>query len=246
MWVKVPLSAACVQPDAVMLPEATERPSPDNTTVPARVQPPPVPANAPGPSGPVPAASADGPPKPKKGVLIGALALLLVVFGIGGYVAATSGDGGDTAGSTTLASGSPSGGTSASTETSTATTPTTLPPTCQSSGGRCVFIDGVTLDGTSLVVSYSTFGYEPLINGSGTDHHIHFFFDTVPLAETGVPGAGPWVVWDLDENGDKLFHGEKGFKTTDIPDGAQQVCAVVATIDHRLDDDPKPSCVDLP
>jgi hypothetical protein len=95
------------------------------------------------------------------------------------------------------------------------------------------------------VATYATDGFEPAIEGSDADHHLHFFFDTVPVEQAGVPGSGPWTVWDLDPDGNKVFR-SSDLQPAGIPAEASQLCVVVAKHDHSLDDDPQPSCVDLP
>lgn len=127
------------------------------------------------------------------------------------------------------------------------TTTTEAAPACASSSGRCVVIDEITEEDGGLVVAYTTVGYQPRIEGSGTDRfHVHFFYDTVPVENAGVPGRGPWIVWDLDPDGRFLLHDVPAVQRDQIPSRATQLCAVVGTHDHRLDEDPKPSCKDLP
>lgn len=143
------------------------------------------------------------------------------------------------------------GDTSSSTTTTTiglsSTSTTITEPTCESSSGRCVFIDSVTSDAAGLVIAYSTLGFEPLVSGDPSDHHIHFYFDSIPLEEAGAPeGSGDWLLWDVDDSGAKLAYGEPFLAFDAIPDAANQVCAVVATSAHELDEDPRPVCNDLP
>jgi hypothetical protein len=116
-------------------------------------------------------------------------------------------------------------------------------PSCDVPQGRCVFIDSIELTGDTYVAEYTTVGYEPDIDGGSEAHHIHFFFDTVPVEEAGVPGPGEWFLWDLDPQGRKRFD---GFTTADRPDGAEELCAIVATNGHAVDDGAVESCVPLP
>lgn len=164
--------------------------------------------------------------------LVPVAALLVVALGIGLVLALTGGGGGKD--DTTTTTGA--------TTSSTAGGPATH--TCESSTSRCVFIDSLTTDAQGYVAAYTTVGYEPLIDGTDSDHHIHFFFNSVTVANAGVPGKGPWVVWDLDSEGEKLFHG--ALKPGDAPAAATQLCAAVATHQHAIDTDPQLSCVDLP
>ena len=136
---------------------------------------------------------------------------------------------------------------SSSSTTNGSSSSTTGGPTCESSSGRCVLIDSVTTDSEGLVIAYSTLGFEPLVSGETSDHHIHFYFDSIPPAEAGFPeGSGEWLLWDVDDSGAKLVHGDPFVAFDAIPDAADQVCAVVATSAHFLDEDPRHVCTDLP
>jgi hypothetical protein len=104
---------------------------------------------------------------------------------------------------------------------------------CVSESGRCVFIDGITRDGDTYVVRYTTIGYAPKINGGPESRHIHFYFDTVPIDQAGSPAPGSgWVVYDTDENGELVYR----FAVGDVPSGATQLCASVANVRHELDE----------
>jgi molecular chaperone DnaK len=197
------------------------------------------PASTPPPVTPTPpagdSAGAGGPGgaggRPRWLVPVGAL--LVLALGVGIVLSLTGGGGGGDDTTTTTAA--------KSTSSTAAGTPT---HTCESSTHRCVFIDSLTTDEQGYVAAYTTVGYEPLIDGKDTDHHIHFFFNSVTVADAGVPGNGPWVVWDVDPDGKKLFH--DSLKPSDAPADATQLCAAVATHHHALDTDPQLSCVDLP
>jgi hypothetical protein len=65
----------------------------------------------------------------------------------------------------------------------------------------------------------------------------------VPLEQAGHPGTGPWVLWDLDAQGRKRFDGAT---TADRPEGAEALCAVVATNGHAVDEGAVESCIPLP
>jgi actin-like ATPase involved in cell morphogenesis len=174
----------------------------------------------------------------KRWALIAALVAVVAIVGVLAAMALGGDDEPSSSGTTTTTTDG--GGTDG-------TASTTDPHACTSSSGRCVFIDELRAEGEDLVAEYTTIGYEPRIaDGDDTTHHIHFYFDTVADEEAGVPGPGPWTIWDLDSEGQKVFRGDGALKVSDIPDGATQLCAVAATHDHRLDEDPKPSCADLP
>lgn len=103
--------------------------------------------------------------------------------------------------------------------------------------GDRVTITGIGLEGDSYAVEY-TANYEPLIS-TGEAVHIHFFFDTVPVEEAGVPGNGPWILYDTPAPFTE-------YGPADRPDGATQMCATPATSDHRVVDPRVFHCMDLP
>jgi actin-like ATPase involved in cell morphogenesis len=109
---------------------------------------------------------------------------------------------------------------------------------CAAPSGKCVTIDSFERDGEQFVVQYSTLNYEPDIDGQ---FHVHFFFDTTPITEAGNPGHGDWVVYDLDENGEKVYR----FPTSDVPSDATSLCAAVAAHNHSLDS-LESSCAPIP
>jgi serine/threonine protein kinase len=93
----------------------------------------------------------------------------------------------------------------------------TLPP-------LYVRINNITVNASSFyVVEYETFGYTEQLPGQ----HIHFFFNTVPVEQAGMPGSGPW----------KLYGGPRpfdGYRVGDKPAAATQMCALVANPDHSV------------
>ena len=105
-------------------------------------------------------------------------------------------------------------------------TPPPPPPTATTApqpAGPSVRINGISVDNGRLIVPYTTTGYQPALPGM----HIHFFFNTVPFADAGVPGPGNWFVW----GGPSPFN---GYTTGDIPGGATQLCALVANANHSI------------
>jgi hypothetical protein len=109
-------------------------------------------------------------------------------------------------------------------------TPTFAPPVTP-----YVRILGITVDdGQHYVVEYETFGYTE----KRGDMHVHFFFDTVPPEQAGMPGSGPWYVY----YGPRPF---KKYSVSDRPGGAMQMCALVANSDHSIQFN-SGNCVDLP
>ena len=86
-----------------------------------------------------------------------------------------------------------------------------------------VSITGIGLENGRYVVNYETSGYTEQLPG----RHVHFYFDTVPEADAGVPGKGPWILY----GGPRPFtqYGE-----ADRPAQAAAMCARVANADHSI------------
>lgn len=96
-----------------------------------------------------------------------------------------------------------------------ATIVATVPPRAQ--------ISGITEENGRYVINFQTSGYTPALPGM----HVHFFFNTVPPENAGVPGGGPW----------KLYGGPSPFTeyaVSDRPNGASQLCVLVANPDHSI------------
>lgn len=89
--------------------------------------------------------------------------------------------------------------------------------------GEQVRITGITLEGGVYYVSFETFNYTPALPGM----HVHFFFDTVPPEQAGVPGGGPWILY----GGPSPF---TQYTEADRPAGAGQMCALVANPNHSV------------
>ena len=128
--------------------------------------------------------------------------------------------------------------TAAPVTTPVSTPPTTVPQeTCDTSTGWCVGITSVEweIDGT-IRAEYTTTGFVPTNSGVEGDYHVHFFWSSIPPDTVGVPGAGPWFVWDLaDGDGEYLFDGinvdnlgGSGYVWED------DLCIAIATHQHAL------------
>ncbi len=89
--------------------------------------------------------------------------------------------------------------------------------------GEYVRIDNITIQDGRYVVDYETFGFTEALPGT----NIHFFFNTVPPDQAGVPGKGPWAFF----GGPRPF---KGYAIANQPQGATQMCALVANADHTV------------
>lgn len=113
-------------------------------------------------------------------------------------------------------------------------TPTAVPTPTPTPAGRQARITGITVSGGRYVVDYQVFGYTPALPG----RHVHFFFDTVSVANAGVPGKGPWFLYA----GPEPF---TGYKVSDKPSAANQMCILVANSNHSIVEDTG-NCMDLP
>lgn len=74
--------------------------------------------------------------------------------------------------------------------------------------------------------------------------HIHFFFDSVPPEEAGAPGSGPWQIYPTgpgEPNGSPFTL----YTIDQRPDGATQMCILVANEDHSVNQGTG-NCADLP
>jgi hypothetical protein len=100
--------------------------------------------------------------------------------------------------------------------------------------GRQARITEIRARNGRYVVDYEVFGYRQELPG----RHVHFFFDTVPQREAGVPGGGPWILY----GGPSPF---TGYAVADRPASATQMCILVANPDHSVIRGTG-NCVDLP
>jgi hypothetical protein len=94
-------------------------------------------------------------------------------------------------------------------------------------------INNITIQDGLYAVEFETFGFEPQLPGQ----HVHFFFNTVPPEEAGLPGQGPWIV----------YGGASPFTGYSVADrgGATQMCILVANPDHSVQLNTG-NCFDLP
>jgi actin-like ATPase involved in cell morphogenesis len=190
----------------------------------------------------------EGPPAPRKrrrdrtiAAVLGAVVVILAVVAV---VIATSGGGG----------GGNSGASSPPTTGATATTRSNV-PNCTSQSGRCAFITNITFDKntTTYLATYVVKGFEPIIytpgHGKPTDHHVHFFYDTVGADHAGSNTAHPgiWQVWDRDAgHGQLLFNAYNAFNQNSHGGlGAKQLCILVADANHGVEQG-SGNCVNLP
>jgi hypothetical protein len=95
-------------------------------------------------------------------------------------------------------------------------------------------INNISVEGDRYAVDFQTFGFTPQLPGQ----HVHFFFDSVPPDQAGVPGQGLW----------KLYGGSSPFTEYAVgerPQGATQMCVLVANEDHSVQPNTG-NCVDIP
>ncbi|MCB8969098.1 MAG: S8 family serine peptidase [Ardenticatenaceae bacterium] len=95
-------------------------------------------------------------------------------------------------------------------------------------------ITGITLSGGQYAVTFVSNNFTPQLPGT----HVHFFFNTVPPEEAGMPGAGPWYVY----GGGSPF---TGYGPADKPAAATQLCVLVANPNHSVQSG-SGNCYDLP
>jgi hypothetical protein len=110
-----------------------------------------------------------------------------------------------------------------------------LPAVLKNKSFLSASITNITLSGSTYIVEFQTSGFTPQLPGQ----HVHFFFDTVPPEEAGVPGdPSNWKVY----GGSSPF---SGYTTGDPPVGATQMCILVANPDHSVQIGTG-NCFDLP
>jgi tRNA A-37 threonylcarbamoyl transferase component Bud32 len=87
-----------------------------------------------------------------------------------------------------------------------------------------VVITGITVDGQGrYVVEYVTYGFTTHWPGT----HVHFFFDTVKPEDLGKKGGST----NFSHGGSSPY---SGYSTADRPQGATQLCAIVALEDNTV------------
>jgi hypothetical protein len=108
-------------------------------------------------------------------------------------------------------------------------------PTGAAASGVSVEITGISIDDQDrYVVEYAVDGFTESLPGT----HLHFFFNTVPPEQTGMLGGGSRLMF----GGPTPF---TGYKTSDRPAEADQLCVLVANPDHSVNPD-SGSCYPLP
>ena len=190
--------------------------------VPPAIAPPPDPQRVPGPVShkPEPASSPGG--RSKTPIFAAAIVATLSVIAAVVLLAGGGGGGGDE--DQQLVTGQNVTTIVATPATTPAVVNTTAPPTTQPVRNS-VQIDGIQVVGGAYSVTYRT-NFEASI-AQADKWHIHFYFNTVAEQDAGVPGVGPWIIYDTPSPFTQ-------YKVSDKPSGATRMCASVATHDHRI------------
>ncbi len=210
------------------------------------------------------AASPSGAPEGKRSqwklLVAGIVAAVLLVGGLviafGGGGDSPSTDPTTTAGQTVAAPVTTTGATTdvttddttVTTADGTTATPTTAVPqeTCDDATGWCVGITSVEwgIDGV-LRATYTTTGFVPTNSGVEGDFHVHFFWSSVPPEAAGVPGAGPWFVWDLADGGGEYLFDDISLDNLDQSGYVWEddLCIAIATHQHTLATDAEATAV---
>lgn len=119
---------------------------------------------------------------------------------------------------------------------------------CSTYGGACVGIAAAVWSADTLYVSYLVEGFDPIDCGCDGTYHVHFFFDTVPIEQAGMPGSGPWYAWDGEDGGGELVF--TGLTTANLADynyeDGASLCIAQASYDHTLTDPSTYYCFAVP
>lgn len=154
----------------------------------------------------------------RTGVLVAAIAGVGALALLGGFLMFDGSDD-ESQASTEPTATSTVPGTAPTATTEPAATPSPT-PTLAPNTAR---ITGLSIAGTQYEVPFETGGFVPTLPGQ----HVHFFFDTTPPEQAGVPGRGPWFVY----GGGSPF---TGYGPGDRPEGATEMCILVANPDHSV------------
>jgi hypothetical protein len=77
-------------------------------------------------------------------------------------------------------------------------------------------------------VTFGAANFTPDITGQ---FHVHLYWNDVPVGEAGVPGVGPWLVWDQPDTVLEPF-----FDVANRPAGSTAICIVVTDVNHAVAD----------
>lgn len=90
-------------------------------------------------------------------------------------------------------------------------------------------INSISVQDGRYMVDFETFGFTPQMPGQ----HVHFFFDSVPPEQAGVPGSGPWQIYPA-ANGQPATNPFTLLTVAQRPPNASQMCVLVANANHSV------------
>lgn len=210
-------------------------PVPPRLPDPATAEPPPQdePVASVQPGEPPPARPSDNRRSLVIGIAIGVVAVLVVGAVIALVSALGESDGSDGSIGTEAGSESPTADTADAAPTTAASGP--LLAASDSAVSETAEIVDIDVESGVYLVDYETTGYTEELPGV----HVHFYWNDIYEVQAGEgPSARQWFVW----GGPRPFD---GYSTADRPDGATQMCIVVANPDHTIRAGTG-NCFDLP
>lgn len=101
-------------------------------------------------------------------------------------------------------------------------------------------ITSISEDNGRYIVDFETVAFVPTLPGQ----HVHFFWNTVPPEQAGLPGSGPWQLYPAS-NGASGASPFTMYGVQDRPNDATQICVLVANPNHSVLQGTG-NCVDLP
>jgi hypothetical protein len=90
-------------------------------------------------------------------------------------------------------------------------------------GAPRAIITNIVRNSNTYSATFITEGFTPALPGQ----HVHFFYDTVPPAQAGMPGDGPWFVYGSSAPFTQATVANRPF-------GATKLCILVANPDHSV------------
>jgi len=222
-----PATPPLATPPPVVVPPAKQEAPPAVVPPPSRVE----------PAAPPPPAAPPASGRPKWPIAVAAVAVAAVI-GAGLFFALSGGDDDETPSDSetpeATVTRSTTNQTSPTTANTAAATSTTAPPPTATLAPNTSRISAIQVVNGRFSVAFEVAGFTPDI----TRQHVHFFFNSVPPTQAGVPGAGPWIVFGAPSP-------FTGFAVSDKPATATQMCILVANADHSVRQGTG-NCVDLP
>jgi molecular chaperone DnaK len=180
-----------------------------------------------------PSSTGDGGGGKRIGLIVAAVVAVAAVVG-GVLIFAGDDDPGDVS-STTLPD---------ETTTVLENTTTTIADPCAGVAGRCIRIDSIELgEGDAYTVEWTAFNFQPVVADSPDEFHAHFFWNVFEPSQAGTNSDNPGQ-WDL--TADQPFAAQTVTAPSARPDDADEMCVVVATFEHAVDDPSVFHCFPVP